>query len=161
MLLATSLAEILKEHPFACGLSPAHLEALLKCGRVREMQDGELIWRQGEPAEEFYLILEGQVEIGITTPDGGWLEVDSVRGGQVLGWSWIVAPYRWHFDARPSRPVRAVGINVRCLREKFAQDIDLHYELLQRMSPIMANRLEASQMRLLEARWGWRPNAMG
>ena len=34
----------------------------------------------------------------------------------VLGWSWLFPPYRWHLDARALAPVRALGFDGACLR---------------------------------------------
>jgi hypothetical protein len=70
--------------------------------------------------------------------------------GEVLGWSWLVAPYRWHFDARAVGRVRAIAIDGKCLRAKCQKHHDLGYELLRRTVDMVGQRLEAEHFRLLD-----------
>jgi CRP-like cAMP-binding protein len=111
---------------------------------------GEYLWRQGEESNEFYLIGSGEVAIGILIPHQGLLQIDAVGAGEVVGWSWFVAPYRSHFDARAMTSVDAVALQTRCLRQSCERDRELRCELLSRIAPIVVRRLEASQRKLIE-----------
>jgi hypothetical protein len=55
-------------------------------------------------------------------PNGGAMTVLTVGAGEVLGWSWLVPPYRWNFDARALEPTRAIALDGKCLRTKAEQD---------------------------------------
>ena len=70
--------------------------------------------------------------------------------GEVVGASWLVAPYRTMFDARASTLVRAIGIDAACLRGKCDDDHDLGYEMMKRFIPILANRLQATRLQILD-----------
>ena len=61
--------------------------------------------------------------------------------GEVLGWSWLFPPYRWHFDARALEPVRAIAFDGACLRGKCEADHELGYELMQRFAQVLIERL--------------------
>jgi CRP-like cAMP-binding protein len=115
---------------------------------------GEYLWRQGEEGNEFYLIGSGEVAIGISIPHQGLLQIDTVGAGEVVGWSWFVAPYRSHFDARAMTWVEAVALHTSRLRQSCERDRELRCELLIRVAPIIVRRLEASQKKLIELQYG-------
>jgi hypothetical protein len=76
--------------------------------------------------------------------------VETVAEGEVLGWSWLVPPYRWHFDARAVGPVRAIALDGECVRAKCRKNHVLGYELLNRTVDIVGRRLKAAHFRLLD-----------
>ena len=70
--------------------------------------------------------------------------------GQILGWSWIISPYKWHFEARALEDVRAIALDGECLRNKCEEDPKLGYEMLKRFSHILEQRLQSTRMQLLD-----------
>jgi CRP-like cAMP-binding protein len=78
------------------------------------------------------------------------LEIDRVGPDEVVGWSWVAAPYRSHFDARALGSVRALVLQADPLRELCESHRELRCELLSRIAPIIVRRLEASQRKLIE-----------
>ena len=148
--IVKSLEEFLKRHPFTRGLDSRHNKILLGCASRRELSAGEYLWRQGQEGNEFYLIGSGEVAIGISIPHQGLLQIDTVGAGEVVGWSWFVAPYRSHFDARAMTRVEALALQTGCLQLSCEQDRELRCELLSRVAPIIVRRLEASQKKLIE-----------
>ena len=65
---------------------------------LKKIEPGELIFREGDPANSFYLIQQGKVVLE-SQAGGGRIPVQTVETGEVLGWSWLFPPYYWHFDA--------------------------------------------------------------
>ena len=86
----------------------------------------------------------------IATPGGAPVVFETVREGEIVGASWLVPPYRWMFDARALDMTRAIGIDAACLRGKCDADHDLGYEMMQRFLPVMANRLQATRLQILD-----------
>jgi len=68
----------------------------------------------------------------------------------VLGWSWLVSPYRWHFSARVVEETRAIALDAKCLRGKCETDHELGYELLNRVLHVVEQRLQSTRMQLLD-----------
>jgi CRP/FNR family cyclic AMP-dependent transcriptional regulator len=97
------------EHPFLQGLSPHQARLLNDCAMFTMFEPGELIFRQGDPASRFYLILRGEVALESRAVDGQVTPIDIITGGEVLGWSWLLPPYLWHFDARAVERTEAVS----------------------------------------------------
>jgi CRP/FNR family cyclic AMP-dependent transcriptional regulator len=83
-------------------------------------------------------------------PQRGFATLQTVSEGEVLGWSWLLAPYRWRFGARTLQPTRALAFDGKCLRGKCEDDHDLGYELLKRFTNVVTERLEATRLQLLD-----------
>ena len=90
------------------------------------------------------------VALEVFTPTRGPVVIETLGPGEVLGWSWLFPPYRWHFDAQAVEPVRAVALDGGCLRGKCEEDPRLGYELTRRFAAIMMDRLQATRLRLLD-----------
>ena len=106
----------------------------------------------GRPADEIYLIRSGTVALEISLPHEGALCIETVRAGSVVGWSCFVPPYRWRFDARTLSDVGVFAIKTESLRRKCDHDHDFGYSILLRCAPVIAERLQATQIKLLELR---------
>jgi CRP-like cAMP-binding protein len=145
-----SLKLSLKEHPFARSLKPRHLETLLACAQQRTIDAGEYIWRQGEQADSLLLISSGHVSLEIGIPLQGSLQIDMVGPNEILGWSWLIPDYRWQFDARALTRVNAIAFSGQYLRDQCEDDPVFGYRLLKTLTPIIAQRLQATRVRLLE-----------
>jgi CRP/FNR family transcriptional regulator, cyclic AMP receptor protein len=148
------LEKIIAEHPFLKGLSPHQCRILTDCAMFTKFEPGELLLREGDPANRFYLILRGKVSVESYAPDSGATPIQTVGGGEVLGWSWLFPPYYWHFSARAVELTEAVFFYGTPLRDECEADHDLGYELLKRMAEVMMKRLQATRRQLLN----WNPN---
>jgi len=136
-------------HPFLIGLSQHHIKLLADCALKTHFATGENIFREGETANRFYLIEQGEVVLESTPSGGAPTIIDTVQSGDLLGWSWLFPPYIWHFGARAVQPTAAIFFYGTILREYCEQDHTLGYELFKRMSAIMIRRLQSARTRLL------------
>ncbi len=146
-----TLEPILAAHPFFQGLAPEHLRLLVGCATNVRFDAGAFLFRTGEAADRFFLVRAGTVALEAATPGRQPVVVQTVGAGEILGWSWLVPPYHWMFDARAVAPARAITLDGRCMREKCEADHDLGYELLKRVSHILWERLHAVRLQLLDA----------
>lgn len=142
--------QLLREHPFFVGLDDAALTLLADCAANRHMRVGEYLYREGDPAETFFVIRHGRVALEAPTPTAGPLVVETLDDGEVLGWSWLVPPHRWQWDARAVTSTSVVVFDGTCLRGKCDEDPKLGYALLQRVAQVMLARLQATRVRLLD-----------
>lgn len=144
-----NLERILVEHAFFAGMKREHLQLLVGCASNVRFEAGQFILREGEEANEFYLIRHGRVALEVATPARGPLTIQTLGEGEILGWSWLVPPYRWKFDARAVELTRAIALDGKCLRQKSESDYALGYELLKRFSQVMVEHLQAARFQLL------------
>ncbi len=145
-----TLKPILAEHPFLKDLSTEHLELVVGCAANVRFDAGRLLFREGEEANHFYIIRDGRVAVEIHGAHRGSIRVETIGAGEVLGWSWLIPPYHWHFDARAVESTRAIVLDAKCLRTKCEQDHNLGYELLKRFAHIIEQRLTAMRLQILD-----------
>jgi len=145
-----NLERVLAGHPFFADLAPAHLAVLTGCATNVRIAAGRFLCRTGEEANRFYLIRAGKVAVELLPPGREPVVVQTLRDGEILGWSWLVPPHHWSFDAVALEETRAVALDGTCLRGKCEADHDLGYELLKRFSVVIARRLEATRLQLLD-----------
>jgi CRP-like cAMP-binding protein len=144
-----TLQGILADHPFFAGMPDRHLELITGCASNIRLEPGQMIFREGEDAHQFYLIRQGKVALQMFSERRGPLIILTVGEGEVLGWSWLFPPYRWKFAARTLETTRAIAIEGQCLRAKADSDHDLGYELLRRFVRIVEDRLDATRLQLV------------
>jgi CRP/FNR family cyclic AMP-dependent transcriptional regulator len=145
-----TLERVLADHPLLKGCEPRYILLLADCARDVRFDTDEFIFRQGEEAHQFYLIRRGRVALEIPTPEGGSLVLQTAGKGDFLGWSWMITPYRWHFDARAVESTRALVLDGQRLRDKCEADHHLGYEVIRRLAGIMEQRLQATRLQLLD-----------
>lgn len=144
------LREGLARHTFLQGMNAAHLTVLAGCARQTAFAAGQFLCRENEPANAFFLIQSGRVAIEIHTPKRGTIRVQTIGPGEVVGWSWVIPPHQWQFDARVVEAVQVLALDAPSLRHKCTEDHELGYHLLQRLVAVIAQRLAATRLQLLD-----------
>ena len=142
--------QLIEKHPFFRDLAPRHVAVLAEAAMLKEFKAGEEMFREGDPANRFYIILSGEVDLQSDRPDGEPVTIQRIGAGDVLGWSWLFPPYYWHFAARPATDTQAIFFYGTWLRESCERDHDFGYAMLKRMSVIVVRRLQAARKRLVE-----------
>jgi len=144
------LDRLICEHPLFAGMAPDHCELMGGCAKNVRFGKGQYLFREGEPADEFFLIRHGRVALEIMAPGRGPLRFLTVNAGEMAGVAWLVPPYRWLFDAQALELTRALSIDARCLREKAEKDHDFGYEMMKRFMAMLVERLHAAQLQMLD-----------
>ncbi|MBM4269397.1 MAG: cyclic nucleotide-binding domain-containing protein [Deltaproteobacteria bacterium] len=144
------LEHLLREHPFASGLPSAALSLLVGCASNVQYEPGEYLFRTGEPADRFFILRHGEVAVEVYAAGRGRITIETAGEGDVLGWSWLVPPHRWLFDGRAITLTRAIALDGACLRAKCEANHDLGYELLKRVTHVMAERLTSARLQVLD-----------
>jgi len=145
-----TLEQLIAASPTFAGLAPAQLQLIAGCGANERFAAGERLFREGAPAERFFLIRQGAVALEIEAPGRGALVIETLHEGEVVGWSWLFEPYRWQFDARARTPTAVVAFDGACLRGKCESDHELGYQLMRRFAASLIERLQATRLQLLD-----------
>ena len=146
-----ALATTIAEHRLFKDLAPRYLALLAEVAMFKEFAADEIIFREGDPANRFYLILDGEVALESAPKDGRPVILQTIGHDDVLGWSWLFPPYYWHFDARATAATKAIFFYGTWLRENCERDHDFGYEMMKRMSAIIIERLQVTRRKLAEA----------
>jgi CRP/FNR family cyclic AMP-dependent transcriptional regulator len=144
------LERIIRDHPFFAGLGEEFRKLVCGCARNVRFEAGQFLFREGEPANEFFLLRHGRVALEITVPGRGAMTFQTVGEGEIVGVSWLIPPYRWTNDARALGLTRAIGMDATCLRRKCEADHDLGYEMMKRFVPVLVQRLQATRLQVLD-----------
>jgi CRP-like cAMP-binding protein len=144
------LSKILRSHPFLSDMDEQHIKQIAGCATNAVFRENEYIFREGDEARKFYLLRTGKAALEVNGREKGKIRILTVGAGQILGWSWIVLPYKWHFDAQVMEDVRAIALDGECLRKKFDDDPKLGYEMLKRFTQILEQRLNVTRMQLID-----------
>jgi CRP-like cAMP-binding protein len=142
--------ELLGEHELFAGLDRSTLELLSGCAANVVFHPGERLFVEGGEADRFWIVRHGRVALEVTVPGAGQMTIETLGPGSVVGWSWLVAPYTWRFDAVAQDATRATVFDVGCLRSKMDADARVGYQLLSRFVPVIVDRLQATRLRLLD-----------
>lgn len=136
--------------PFFEGLTVGQLHILAGCGQTSDFAAGAMILQERKPAEQFYIIEEGRVALEVYAPNLGAIVIQTLVAGDALGWSWLIPPYLWQFDAHAVEPVHVVQFDAACLRAAFDDDPALGYAVLKRLATVMGRRLRTTRLQLLD-----------
>jgi CRP-like cAMP-binding protein len=145
-----TLEPLLRNHPFFEGLPPEYFELLTGCATNVRFDEGAFLFREGEPADQFFLIREGRVALEIAAPGRGGIVVQTVGEGEVVGFSWLFEPHIEKFDGRAVEPTRAIAMDGLCLRGKCEEDDRLGFDLMKRFARVVIQRLQATRLQLLD-----------
>jgi CRP/FNR family cyclic AMP-dependent transcriptional regulator len=144
------LERIVREHRFFAGLEESFLRLVVGCARNARFEAGQYLFREGEPADQLYLIRHGRVALELSAPGRGRVTFQTLGENEILGVSWLIPPYRWTYDARAIELIRAISIDAACLRGKCEADHDLGYEMMKRFMPVLIQRLQATRLQILD-----------
>jgi CRP-like cAMP-binding protein len=139
---------------FFSGLRPEHIAAVAAHAKVRRLAKGEVLFHYGERADRFYLVESGHVGVEVAAIAGPALELQDLGPGAVLGWSWLIAPHTWSFQARAKTEVELVEFEGRGILARCEADPRFGYEVLKRFAGLMSERLDFARRRMMEA---WNP----
>ncbi len=141
--------EIIQDHAFFFGLEPAHLDMIAECASGLDLDTDHVLFREGEPANAFYLIEQGRVAVEAHVPGDGNVLVQVLGPGDVLGWSWLFPPFSWHFQARTLEPVRAVKLDGGHLLGLAEKNKEFGYRLMKRVARVVIQRLQSTRKKML------------
>jgi len=103
--------------PLLAPLSHTHRAALAGISTREDFDPGTRLFEQGTPADRCWILIKGCAVVDSDTPGKGRMAVQSVGPGELLGWSWLLPPHRWHFGATVVSPTTAVVVDTGELRK--------------------------------------------
>jgi CRP-like cAMP-binding protein len=152
MTAETSTQTLLARHPFTHGMGGPAIEKLAALARVVGFSRNEVIFREGDDIHDFFLLLSGRVALEIVT-DGVAHRVHTLSAGDELGWSAVLMGQGKYFQARALEPVEALAFEGSDLLALCERDPAFGYKLMHRLVGVVAERLQATRLQLLDMYW--------
>jgi CRP-like cAMP-binding protein len=114
------------------------------------LADGEVLFRQGDPATGCWVVRTGAVALVTPVPERGPVVVQTLHPPDVVGWSWLVPPHRWAFTGTAAGPTDTIRFDAPGLRALSAEDPALCCGLLLGLFGGLLDRLQSTRARLLD-----------
>ncbi len=148
--MSDDIRRALDEHGFFTGMEPRHLDAIATMASWADHPALAWIACAGDAADRFHAVVSGRAGIEITAPGRDPLIVATVHPGEIVGWSWFIDGQPWQFDVVALDAVRTVAIDAARLLDACDGDDELRQELTSRLLRVVASRLRATRMQLVD-----------
>jgi CRP/FNR family cyclic AMP-dependent transcriptional regulator len=145
-----TIDQILAKHPFFQAFAPDQIQRIAGCAQNAYYKADTYLFHEAESASTFYLLRSGKVALETNFPASGMVTIETISAGDVVGWSWLFPPYRWHFSARAVEDVQATIFDGACLRGKAEHNHNFGYILAMKFAEVMMQRLQATRLQLLD-----------
>ena len=140
----------LRHHPFVVDFDSRHVERLASLARDVRFERGQVIFLEGDECSEFYLIVNGLVALEIVAP-GHVFRVQTLFAGDELGWSALLGSSGKQFQARSLERTEALAFESADLLAASREDPAFGFALMHQLLGVVAKRLQATRVQLLDS----------
>lgn len=149
-----SIGQELTEEGFFAGMEADFMQFMTEHAERQDVHENKVLFRHGNRADRFYLVSKGEISIEIPAIEGPKLQLQTLGPGRVLGWSWLIPPYKWHFQARAMEDASLIVMDGAAVLAHCEENPRFGYELFKRFSALMSRRLSEARERMMEE---WNP----
>jgi CRP-like cAMP-binding protein len=142
------VVQALQHHPFFEGFDPTYIEALARIARSARFAGDHVILEQGEQSAQLYLITAGRVALEISGL-GPPFRVDTLGAGEEFGWSWALGN-PGVYQVRTLEPTEALVLSATELAARCEEDSAFGYTLMRRLLGVVAERLQATRLNVID-----------
>lgn len=146
----THTGEPIPQLPIFSQLTPAELVLVSRAAREVRYARGQRLFSAGRDADACWIIHSGRIAVDTFVPGRGPVVIQTIGPGELLGWSWLVPPYRWHFGATAVEATTASKLDTLQLRALAEQDPRFGYRLTLTLFEALLQRLQSTRSRLLD-----------
>lgn len=130
------------------GLSESQLSHLITIGNKTRIQAGQWLFREGEAAEQMFVLKEGAVEL-LTTVDDVELPITIVKeSGNCFGTSTMVPPHQYSLSARCAEDGTLLCIKKTDLDQLINADVEMGHAILVNLAKHFLDRLKEARQEL-------------
>lgn len=116
---------------------------------------GDIIFNEGNPALHLYVLKSGKVSIDIKVASGKYISVLTLSNfGEPLGWSALVAPFRFTATTRCVEDSTIISIDAMKLLELFKNDYRMGFLVMRRIACLISERIRDTRLQLIHTFYG-------
>ncbi|MFD7613731.1 Crp/Fnr family transcriptional regulator [Streptomyces sp. NPDC059828] len=131
-------------------LSAEHRARLQEIAENVKFHEGCRVFEEGRRADRFWIIKSGTVSLHMSVPGRRPAVIENLGFGELVGWSWLFPPFVWQLGAEAMTPVRAQQFDARTVRMMMDADPAFGSAVGQWVGQVLAHRLHAARVRLLD-----------
>ncbi len=134
--------ELIRRYSYFGGFSNEEIIALAKAADELTVDKEFYFFREGEPLDHMYLVIEGEVALSFRLPEKNKeIIFSTISTGDVFGWSGLVEPYIATADAKSISTCRVISFDCKTLRQKFEEDCHFGFVMMTKVAQILRDRL--------------------
>jgi len=137
----SELCQMLGATPLFSGLDDKHLARLAGIGKEESHPRDAAVFREGDPGDRFYLVLEGAVRVSRQVPGMGEEALAVLRSGAAFGDLALIDDGPRSADVFVHEACRLFVVHKEDLEDLLFVDRDLAHDFLWRLVRILASRL--------------------
>lgn len=141
---------LLKQHPFVQGLHDDYQNILQHLVVKETYVQNQVLFQEGERADRFFLIHQGELSIEILNPGQGLLPIQTVGAKEIVGWSWFFPPHYWTFHGRAKKDLQVFSLEGSSLKKECESYPAFGFELVKRLTQTMVDRLKSTRLQILD-----------
>ncbi|NND89921.1 MAG: Crp/Fnr family transcriptional regulator [Granulosicoccus sp.] len=145
-----SIGDYLSNHEFFAGLNADFMAFLTSTASEIQAEQGDVLFQQGTNAQQFYVLRHGEIAVQVPAMLGPALRIQTLRENQLLGWSWLIPPYRWNFQALALEDSVLLKFDGSLILAHCEEDPKFGYELIKRFAGLMSERLDAARQKMMD-----------
>jgi CRP-like cAMP-binding protein len=137
--------------PWFQKLSSEHFGKIMEIASLIEVDAKQELFREGDPEDFLYIVLQGRVAIEIFVPSRGRIRIYTAEPMDVVGWSSVTPVVRFRTaGARAVLPSSLIRLDAFALRQLSEEDCGLGYVVMTHMANVVASRLLSTRLQLLD-----------
>jgi len=136
--------DVLSQADFFAALTPEQLQRICGVSQMQECEEGCRIYNHGDPAKDFYVLVEGMVRFAIGFGNRNASAGDILRRGKVFGWAALTPGAKYRIaTATCVTPCTVLAIDGDALVDLMEQDNALGFQLMKRLNLLVTGTLTA------------------
>jgi CRP-like cAMP-binding protein len=136
--------ETLRNIPLFAGLPTARLKLIAYTAEVVRFEPGEVMVRQGDPADAVYIIVEGEAEVWLAGHEGGEIQLNTMGPNTIFGETAVLTQSRRTATVRAKDRVVTFKIAAKLFLDLVRQSPEIGMQVMT----VLAQRLERVTARL-------------
>jgi CRP-like cAMP-binding protein len=147
--------ELLRRFPFFGKFNDEQLKEIAMIAEMVSVNKDVVLFEECGPADIFYLLLEGGVELYYKAEEqyksNKELSVGDINPGEVLAISAMIEPYVLNASARTAQPSSFIKINAVALRELLEKEPRMGFIFMRQLNKALMERLTYTRVQLAAA----------
>jgi CRP-like cAMP-binding protein len=145
------LVAALQSIPWFQEIESEHFEQLVNIARLRTVDAGEELFREGDQEDFLYIVLEGRIALEMYVPGKGRVRFYTAEPLDIVGWSSVTPVIRQRTaGARAVLPSLLIAFDSLQLRILCERDPRLGYIVMRRLANVVASRLLVTRLQLID-----------
>ena len=129
----------LKQKDIFWAMSKDFVKEIMNISTTESFETGELLFREGDPANQFYVLLKGRVKLSLGET-GQVVHVVS-NAGEAFGWSSLINRDAYSATAECLSPTRLIKLEKEALQKVLEENPASGLIFFKRLARILGNRL--------------------